>query len=128
MPRTRLRMALVRPRTNCELFDLHGNDIWIRQRLYSDKSLILSSQDTVLKICKVVELAEFFGFVSVVQMTNEPIRGIPQNVLLNRAHFLSGIDEADVVFRPFLRGSNPYVRVVLLRSCRQEVVCLFDVH
>src|SRR5438034_200574 len=99
---------------NTEPLDLDRHDVWIRKRFHANESAILRPQNAVLKICKVVELSQFSRFVSVVQVTNEPVRGITQDILLDRGHLLRRVNEADAVLGALLCSLNPNVLQIIL--------------
>src|SRR5262249_44219705 len=99
-----------------------GHDKRVRERFHSYETTILGSQDAPFKIRKIVKLAQFPGFVRIIKMPNEPVRRISEDVLLNRRNLLRGIDEPNIVFRPFLGSSHPDVLEVIFLGWWQDIM------
>ena len=87
----------------------------------------MRSQDAALEVGEVIELAEFSGLVRIVQVPDEPVRRVSQDILLDRTDFLRGVDETEVVLRPFFRCPHPDVEQIVFLRRRQDIVCFFDV-
>ena len=97
------------PGSNREPFYLHRNDVWVGQRLNADKTFILRFQYAIFEIGEIVKLPQFLCLVRIVQVSDEPVGSISENISLNRAYFLRGVDHANVVFGSFFGRPNPNI-------------------
>src|SRR5262245_20678015 len=75
----------LRPEVDREPIHLDGHDVGIRQGLEADEPAVLGAQDAALEIGEVVELAQLLRLVGVVEVADEPVRGVAQDVALDRA-------------------------------------------
>src|SRR5207249_4700764 len=108
--------------------DLDGDDIGIRKRLDPKETAVLGPQDRGLEVFEVVELLELPGLVGVVEVPDEPVSRVPEDVPLNRADFLGGVDETQAILRPLLSRANPDVGGVQFGRGGKEVVGFLDVN
>ena len=70
------------------------------------------------EIGEVVVLVQLTGFVSAVEIRQEPILSIGQDVGLHRGRFLGGIYQADIELGAFFGDAGPDPSVVLLIASR----------
>ena len=110
-----------------EPIDLNGDDVRIREGLEADEAAILGAQYAPLEVGEVVELAKLLRLVGVVEVADEPVRGVTQDVALDRADLLRRIHHADPVLRALLRRTDPDVFQVQLDRGREDVVGLLNV-
>src|ERR1700674_2071876 len=126
-PRTASAGRVRACRVYSEEIDLDRDHVRVGERLHPKEALVLRAEDAGFEIGEIVELANFFCLVRVVQMPNEPIGRVPQDVALNRADLLRRIHEPDMVLVTLFRGTNPDVRGVQIARRRQDVVRLLHV-
>src|ERR1051325_8344226 len=71
-----------------EALDLGRDNVRVALRLHSHETDVLSAEDGLREICKIVVFLELAHLILVVQVTNKPICCVGEDILLNAANFL----------------------------------------
>ena len=53
--------------------NLNGDHERVRECFYPDEPLVLCAKNAPFKVGEVIELAKFFGFVRIVEMSDKPV-------------------------------------------------------
>src|SRR5881628_2270096 len=87
-----------------EALDLRRHDVGVALRLYTHKADVLCAENGLRKVREIVVLLELAHLILIVEMPNKPVRRVGEDVLLDAADFLRGVDQSDVTLRALLRG------------------------